>query len=55
MGRPTPDHGERVAALSTLGRHLAAEESGHYIQYTRPEMVVDAIREVLAQLDQESG
>lgn len=44
-----PRLGERVAALSRAGRHVVAEGSGHYVQYDRPQIVVDAILEVLEQ------
>ncbi len=36
-----------LAALSSRGKHIIAEESGHYIQVDQPELVVDAIREVV--------
>jgi hypothetical protein len=36
-----------LAALSTRGKHIIAEESGHYIQVTHPQLVIDAIREVV--------
>lgn len=41
------EHQKKLAALSTNGRLVVAEESGHEIQIQQPELVVDAIREVL--------
>ena len=37
-----------LAALSSRGRLVVAQDSGHYIQLERPELVIDAIREVVA-------
>jgi pimeloyl-ACP methyl ester carboxylesterase len=36
-----------MAALSPRGKRVLAEESGHYVQVDQPQMVVDAIREVV--------
>lgn len=36
-----------LAALSPKGKRIIAEESGHYIQVDQPELVIDAIREVV--------
>jgi pimeloyl-ACP methyl ester carboxylesterase len=36
-----------LAALSTRGRLVVAEGSGHYLQLERPELVIDAIAEVV--------
>lgn len=36
-----------MAALSTRGKRVIAEESGHYVQVNQPGIVVDAIREVV--------
>jgi pimeloyl-ACP methyl ester carboxylesterase len=38
----------RLAARSTRGRHVVAEGSGHWIPLDRPDVVVEAIREVVA-------
>lgn len=38
---------EELASLSTESRHLIVEDSGHAIHLERPELVVDAIQEVL--------
>lgn len=36
-----------LAALSPRGKRLVADRSGHYIQVDQPELVIDAIREVV--------
>jgi pimeloyl-ACP methyl ester carboxylesterase len=36
----------KMAAQFSKGRQVVAETSGHYIQYDRPELVVEAIREL---------
>ncbi|MCX6032214.1 MAG: alpha/beta fold hydrolase [Chloroflexi bacterium] len=36
-----------LAALSPKGRQVVAEKSGHYIQVDQPELVIEAIREVV--------
>jgi pimeloyl-ACP methyl ester carboxylesterase len=36
-----------LAALSPRGKRIIAEESGHYIQVEQPELVIDAIQEVV--------
>jgi pimeloyl-ACP methyl ester carboxylesterase len=36
----------RTAALSTRGVHVVAEESGHWVQLDRPDVVIEAIRRV---------
>jgi pimeloyl-ACP methyl ester carboxylesterase len=36
-----------LAALSAQGELVIAEESSHYIQFDQPELVIDAIREVV--------
>jgi pimeloyl-ACP methyl ester carboxylesterase len=38
---------EAAARLSSNGRHIVAAGSGHWIQLDRPEIVVEAIRQVL--------
>jgi pimeloyl-ACP methyl ester carboxylesterase len=37
-----------LAALSTRGRHVIAEKSGHWIPLDEPEVVSDAIKDVLS-------
>ena len=39
-----------LSGLSTQGKQVIATESGHSIQSDQPELVIDAIREVLAQV-----
>jgi pimeloyl-ACP methyl ester carboxylesterase len=36
-----------LAAQSSNGKRIVAEQSGHYIQFDQPELVIDAIREVV--------
>jgi pimeloyl-ACP methyl ester carboxylesterase len=36
-----------LASLSTRGRHLVAENSGHWVQFDDPALVVEAIRSVV--------
>jgi hypothetical protein len=40
---------EEFAALSTRSAQRVAKGSGHYIQAVRPELVIDAIAEVVDQ------
>ena len=40
---------DELAALSTRGKRIVVEDSGHFIQWDRPEVVIDAIREVYEQ------
>jgi pimeloyl-ACP methyl ester carboxylesterase len=51
--KPTNDAWEQMqedlAHLSTRGKQTVAKNSGHYIQIDRPDMVVDAIREIVEQ------
>ena len=39
----------RTAALSARGRHIVAENSGHWVQLDRPDIVVNAVLDVTAQ------
>jgi len=39
-----------LAALSTRGKRIVVEESGHFIQIDQPQVVIDAIREVFDQV-----
>jgi pimeloyl-ACP methyl ester carboxylesterase len=39
-----------LAALSTRGKQIIVEGSGHFIQVEKPQIVIDAIREVLEQV-----
>jgi pimeloyl-ACP methyl ester carboxylesterase len=38
----------RVAGMSTRGINVIVPNAGHYIQYDRPQVVIDAIKQVLA-------
>ena len=38
---------EALARLSDRGRHVVASKSGHWIPLDQPQVVIDAIREVL--------
>ncbi|MCH6554638.1 MAG: alpha/beta hydrolase [Acidobacteria bacterium] len=38
---------DRVARLSSNGKHIVASNSGHWIQLEQPELVVEAIRELI--------
>ena len=39
---------DAMAALSTRGRHIMASQSGHWIPLDQPQVVIDAISEVVA-------
>ena len=39
-----------LASLSTKGKFVAVEDSGHFIQIDKPQAVIDAIREVVEQV-----
>ncbi len=43
------NHNE-LAALSTRGKRIIVEGSGHFIQLDKPQVVIDAIREVFGQV-----
>jgi hypothetical protein len=36
-----------LAGRSTKGKQIIAEKSGHYIQFDQPELVIDAIRQIV--------
>jgi pimeloyl-ACP methyl ester carboxylesterase len=36
-----------IAELSTDSRHIVAEDAGHYVQLDRPDLVVEAVRDML--------
>lgn len=49
-GRLTPEqHAEHqaIAQASRHGRHIVAEKSGHWVQLDQPEIVIEAIRELV--------
>jgi pimeloyl-ACP methyl ester carboxylesterase len=37
----------RLARLSSRGRHILAERSGHWIQFDQPDLVTNAVREIV--------
>jgi pimeloyl-ACP methyl ester carboxylesterase len=39
-----------LAALSSAGKQIIAEQSGHMVQFEQPDLVIDAIREMVAAL-----
>jgi len=41
---------DELAALSTRGKRIVVEETGHFIQLDQPQVVIDAIREVFEQV-----
>ena len=45
----------QIARLSSQGRHMVATRSGHWIQFDQPDVVVDAIREMVARARQSSA
>jgi pimeloyl-ACP methyl ester carboxylesterase len=44
-----PEAQRRLAALSTNGRLTVVEGSGHYIHWEHPDVVIDAVRQVVEQ------
>jgi len=46
---------DELAALSPLGRRIIAKGSGHYIQVSQPELVIDAIRDVVGAVRDPAG
>ena len=43
-----PEAQRQQAALSTNGRLIIVEDSGHYIHWEQPAVVIDAVRQVVA-------
>jgi len=41
------EHQQKMAGMSSLGRQIIAEHSGHFPQLTEPEVVIAAVREAL--------
>jgi pimeloyl-ACP methyl ester carboxylesterase len=41
------DEQRRLATLSSSGRHIVAERSGHWVQFDEPQLIIEAIRELL--------
>jgi pimeloyl-ACP methyl ester carboxylesterase len=46
---------EALARMSSHGRHVVASKSGHWVPFDEPELVVDAIREVVETSRQAQG
>jgi pimeloyl-ACP methyl ester carboxylesterase len=46
---------DELSHLSTRGTHVVATKSGHYIQIDRPELVIEAVRNVVDQARQSSS
>jgi pimeloyl-ACP methyl ester carboxylesterase len=44
---------EEMAALSSHSTHILVEDSGHMVHNDQPEVVIDAILDLLAQIRQE--
>ena len=45
----------QLARLSSSGRHVVAQRSGHWIQFDEPELIIAAIRDVLGAAAQPTG
>jgi pimeloyl-ACP methyl ester carboxylesterase len=41
------DRHRQLAVLSSQSRHLVATKSGHWIQFDQPDLVVDAIHDIV--------
>jgi pimeloyl-ACP methyl ester carboxylesterase len=41
---------DEIAALSSRGQNRLVEGSGHYIQYQRPQVVIDTVKEVVTEV-----
>jgi hypothetical protein len=39
-----------MTGLSSKGKRIVAEQSGHYIHLQQPEIVIEAIKEVISEL-----
>jgi pimeloyl-ACP methyl ester carboxylesterase len=46
---------QELAALSSRGRHLIARDSGHLIQLEQPQLVIDAIVDMIGELRESAG
>jgi pimeloyl-ACP methyl ester carboxylesterase len=46
---------EALVRLSSHGRHVVASKSGHWVPFDEPELVVDAIRDVVEAVRQADG
>lgn len=45
-----PEAQQQLAGLSTRGRLIVVDGSSHYVHWDRPDVVIDAIRQVMAQV-----
>lgn len=50
MVQVSGDLQQELAGLSTRGKLILVEGSGHYIQWDQPQFVTDAIRDVIEQV-----
>jgi hypothetical protein len=46
---------DRLAALSTRGTNIVVPDTTHYIQYDRPQAVIDAVKRALAEFRGRQG
>jgi pimeloyl-ACP methyl ester carboxylesterase len=46
---------DAIAKLSTRGRHIMASNSGHWVPLDEPQIVIDAVKEVLRSRDPRCG
>jgi pimeloyl-ACP methyl ester carboxylesterase len=57
--KPTNDAWQQMqtelAHLSSRGTQVIAKNSGHYIQHDRPDVVIDAVRNVVGQVREKSA
>jgi hypothetical protein len=44
-----------LAGSVTNGRHISLEGVGHYVRHERPQVVIDAVRQVLDTVQQGPG
>jgi hypothetical protein len=42
---------DAMAKLSTRGRHIMASNSGHWVPLDQPQVVIDAVKDVLRDCD----
>jgi hypothetical protein len=42
---------KELVGRSSRGKQIIAEKSGHYIQHDQPELVIDAIRQVMEEVN----
>ena len=49
------DMQDDLTALSTRGKHIVVEDTGHFIQLDQPQVVIDAIHEVFDQVASPAG